>query len=90
MVIIKVLIFLSYVSLHYLAHSAQVSYLLGLAFDLDAHIRFTLLILGCCPGGGPSNFVTLIVHGDIHLSVIMTCVSNLVSIGQLVCCLYVG
>ena len=59
----------------------QVAYLCGLMLNLQPHIRYALLALGCSPGGGPSNIVALILHGDIHISVLMTCVDNFLSIG---------
>jgi sodium/bile acid cotransporter 4 len=59
------------------------TYLAGLAFSLPSALRYALLALGCSPGGGPSNFATLILRGDLDLSVMMTFTSNLLSIGMM-------
>ena len=37
---------------------------------------------GCAPGGGPSNFYTYLFRGDVSLSVTMTLISIVASLGN--------
>uniref|UniRef100_A0A183FFQ5 Na_Ca_ex domain-containing protein n=1 Tax=Heligmosomoides polygyrus TaxID=6339 RepID=A0A183FFQ5_HELPZ len=41
-----------------------------------------LFITGCSPGGGASNFWTLLMDGNVNLSVTMTFISTLASLGK--------
>ena len=59
----------------------QISYLLGLAFNLSPVLCYTLLAIGCCPSSPPTNFIAMLLRGDIALSTVMTLISNLISIG---------
>ena len=70
--------------------SVQIGYVLGLIFDLPSYLHYSLLVLACSPGGGPSNFVTVILNGDIHMSVLMTCFGNLLSIGDIRTCSFLS
>ncbi|PIO70630.1 sodium bile acid symporter family protein [Teladorsagia circumcincta] len=42
-----------------------------------------LFITGCSPGGGASNFWTLLLDGNVNLSVTMTFVSTLASLAKI-------
>ena len=44
-----------------------------------------LFITGCSPGGGASNFWTLLLDGNVNLSVTMTFLSTLASLGIVYC-----
>ena len=39
-----------------------------------------LFVSGCVPGGGASNFWTLLMDGNVHLSITMTFISMIASI----------
>ncbi|KAL1426801.1 hypothetical protein MTO96_018025 [Rhipicephalus appendiculatus] len=60
-----------------------VSYGIGLVLLENALMRFGIFMLGCSPGGNSSNLWTLIFNGDVALSVTMTFVSTIVSIGMM-------
>lgn len=56
------------------------SYLLGLAiFPGQPDMRLGLLFTGVCPAGGASNIWTVILEGNIDMSVTMTAVSTFVA-----------
>lgn len=40
------------------------------------------MISGCAPGGGASNFWTILLDGNVNLSVTMTFFSTLASLGS--------
>ncbi|VDN98188.1 unnamed protein product [Rodentolepis nana] len=44
---------------------------------------FGLLTTGCCPGGGGSNIWTLLLHGDLNLSMTMTFISSVAALGMM-------
>ena len=44
-------------------------------------LQLGLFVTGCCPGGGGSNMWTLILGGNLHLSITMTCVSTIAAFG---------
>ncbi len=46
---------------------------------------FGLLVTGCCPGGGGSNIWTLLLHGDLNLSMTMTFISSVAALGKDLC-----
>jgi len=60
-----------------------ITYVLGRACSLPAHMAFSLFAVGCAPGGGPSNLLTTVVHGDLHMSIIMTFFSTVFAIGMI-------
>ncbi|XP_075528928.1 ileal sodium/bile acid cotransporter-like [Dermacentor variabilis] len=60
-----------------------VSYGMGLLLLENALMRFGIFMLGCSPGGNSSNLWTLIFNGDVALSVTMTFVSTIASIGMM-------
>lgn len=48
----------------------------------SANLQLGLFAIGCAPGGGNSNFWTILLGGNIDLSVTMTFVSNFVALGN--------
>lgn len=60
-----------------------VSYGIGLLLLENALMRFGIFMLGCSPGGNSSNLWTLIFNGDVALSVTMTFVSTIASVGMM-------
>ncbi|KAI9555076.1 hypothetical protein GHT06_017591 [Daphnia sinensis] len=49
----------------------------------DRLMGFGLLVIGVCPGGIASNFWTLLLDGDVNLSITMTFVSSLAAMGMM-------
>jgi solute carrier family 10 (sodium/bile acid cotransporter), member 3/5 len=43
---------------------------------------FGLLVMGVCPGGIGSNFWTLLLDGDVDLSITMTFISSIAALGK--------
>ncbi|CAG0897275.1 unnamed protein product [Darwinula stevensoni] len=60
-----------------------VSYFAGLWFLEDSFSRLGLFVLGCSPGGASSNFFTLLLHGDVDLSITMTTISMIAALGMM-------
>lgn len=60
-----------------------ISYGIGLLLLKDAVQRFGFFLLGCSPGGNSSNLWTLMFDGDVTLSITMTFVSTIASIGMM-------
>jgi sodium/bile acid cotransporter 3/5 len=50
-------------------------------FKLDPPLAFGLFAMGCSPGGAASNIYTHLLDGDVSLSVTMTFVSTICSLG---------
>ena len=48
----------------------------------DSVKGFGLLVMGVCPGGLASNFWTLLLDGDVNLSITMTFVSSIAAMGN--------
>ena len=44
---------------------------------------FGLLVMGVCPGGIGSNFWTLLLDGDVNLSITMTFISTIAALGNI-------
>jgi len=59
------------------------SFLVGYLITDDKLFRLGLFVLGCCPGGTGSNFWTLLLGGDINLSITMTFVSTVAALGMM-------
>lgn len=59
------------------------SFLIGYLYTDDKLFRLGLFVLGCCPGGNGSNFWTLLLGGDINLSIVMTFVSTIAALGMM-------
>ncbi|XP_006786097.1 sodium/bile acid cotransporter-like [Neolamprologus brichardi] len=49
----------------------------------------TVLICGCCPGGTLSNIFSLVMKGDMNLSIVMTTCSNIAALGLMPLLLYI-
>lgn len=72
------------------------AFLLGLWLLSEAtHLRLGLFIFGCSPAGGASNMWTVLLNGNLDLSITMTFVSTLLATGEwnilfyhLHCCLF--
>lgn len=45
------------------------------------NLQFGLFTYGCSPGGGASNFWSILLEGNLDLSVAMTFVSNIAALG---------
>ncbi|XP_042900101.1 sodium-dependent organic anion transporter [Parasteatoda tepidariorum] len=52
-----------------------------LLFD-DVILRLGLFTFGCSPGGGASNMWTVLLNGNLNLSLTMTFISNLAALGM--------
>ena len=53
--------------------------LIAIAFRLDPHIAVGLMIIAACPGGATSNAFSVLVKGDIALSISLTAMSSLLA-----------
>ncbi|XP_028252042.1 sodium/bile acid cotransporter-like [Parambassis ranga] len=49
----------------------------------------TVLICGCCPGGSLSNIFSLVMKGDMNLSIVMTTCSSIAALGLMPLLLYI-
>ncbi|XP_053433752.1 sodium/bile acid cotransporter 4 [Nycticebus coucang] len=65
------------------------AFLLALAFKLDEVAAVAVLLCGCCPGGNLSNLMSLLVDGDMNLSIIMTVSSTLLALVLMPLCLWI-
>ncbi|CAG0924717.1 unnamed protein product, partial [Notodromas monacha] len=54
----------------------------------DTALRLALLVVGCSPGGGASNIWTVLLNGNVNLSVTMTFVSAIVSFASMPAWIY--
>ncbi|XP_041862415.1 sodium/bile acid cotransporter 4 [Melanotaenia boesemani] len=66
-----------------------VAFLLALAFSLNDVAAMAVLLCGCCPGGNLSNIMSLLVHGEMNLSIIMTISSTLLALVLMPLCLWI-
>ncbi|XP_020488288.2 sodium/bile acid cotransporter 4 [Labrus bergylta] len=66
-----------------------VAFLLALAFSLDDVAAMAVLLCGCCPGGNLSNIMSLLVHGEMNLSIVMTISSTLLALVLMPLCLWI-
>ncbi|RWS25211.1 sodium/bile acid cotransporter-like protein [Leptotrombidium deliense] len=66
-----------------------VSYVIGYLLLYEHDIwRLGIFLFGCSPGGNSSNFWTLIFKGDLNLSITMTFISCIASLGMMPLWLY--
>ncbi|KAM9329916.1 sodium/bile acid cotransporter 4 [Gastrophryne carolinensis] len=65
-----------------------VAFLLALIFSLNEVAAIAVLLCGCCPGGNLSNIMSLLVNGDMNLSIIMTTSSTLLALILMPLCLW--
>ncbi|XP_075051492.1 sodium/bile acid cotransporter 4 [Mixophyes fleayi] len=66
-----------------------VAFLLALIFSLNEVAAIAVLLCGCCPGGNLSNIMSLLVNGDMNLSIIMTASSTLLALLLMPLCLWI-
>ncbi|MEE6519730.1 hypothetical protein FKM82_017463 [Ascaphus truei] len=67
----------------------MVAFLLALIFSLNEVAAIAVLLCGCCPGGNLSNIMSLLVNGDMNLSIIMTTSSTLLALLLMPLCLWI-
>lgn len=61
-----------------------ISFLLGyIIFPDQVHFRLGLFFTGVSPGGGMSNIFTVVLNGNINLSIAMTTISNIAALGMM-------
>ncbi|KAF6132896.1 solute carrier family 10 member 4 [Phyllostomus discolor] len=65
------------------------AFLLALVFSLDEVAAVAVLLCGCCPGGNLSNLMSLLVDGDMNLSIIMTISSTLLALVLMPLCVWI-
>uniref|UniRef100_A0A8C4JT30 Sodium/bile acid cotransporter 4 n=1 Tax=Dromaius novaehollandiae TaxID=8790 RepID=A0A8C4JT30_DRONO len=65
------------------------AFLLALLFALDEVAAVAVLLCGSCPGGNLSNLMSLLVDGDMNLSIIMTAASTVLALFLMPLCLWV-
>ncbi|XP_056413670.1 sodium/bile acid cotransporter 4 [Hyla sarda] len=65
------------------------AFLLALIFKLNEVAAIAVLLCGCCPGGNLSNIMSLLVNGDMNLSIIMTTSSTLLALLLMPLCLWI-
>ena len=53
--------------------------LIAILFRLDPHIAIGLMIIAACPGGATSNAFSVLVKGDLALSISLTAMSSLLA-----------
>ncbi|XP_045194746.2 ileal sodium/bile acid cotransporter-like [Mercenaria mercenaria] len=54
-----------------------------LPVDIDRSVALGIFVCGTCPGGGISNIYTYLLDGDVSLSITMTFVSTVTSLGMM-------
>lgn len=55
------------------------AFALAFAFALPAHIAFGMVIIAACPGGALSNAFSVLIDGDLALSIVLTALSSLLA-----------
>ncbi|CDS43509.1 sodium bile acid cotransporter [Echinococcus multilocularis] len=61
----------------------------AMVVPIKSEFGFGLLTTGCCPGGGGSNIWTLLLHGDLNLSMTMTFISSITALGMMPLMLFI-
>ncbi|KAM6912602.1 hepatic sodium/bile acid cotransporter-like [Xenentodon cancila] len=56
---------------------------------MDSIKAVTVLICGCCPGGSLSNIFSLLLKGDMNLSIVMTTCSSIAALGLMPLLLFI-
>ncbi|KAM7532983.1 hypothetical protein Aperf_G00000124578 [Anoplocephala perfoliata] len=62
---------------------------IGMVVPIKPEFGFGLLTTGCCPGGGGSNIWTVLLHGDLNLSMTMTFFSSIFALGMMPLMLFI-
>ncbi|KAK9956405.1 hypothetical protein ABG768_014141 [Culter alburnus] len=65
-----------------------IAFLLALAFSLNDVAAMAVLLCGCCPGGNLSNIMSLLVNGEMNLSIVMTISSTVLALVLMPLCLW--
>ncbi|XP_077077158.1 sodium/bile acid cotransporter 4 [Siphateles boraxobius] len=65
-----------------------IAFLLALAFSLNDVAAMAVLLCGCCPGGNLSNIMSLLVNGEMNLSIVMTISSTILALVLMPLCLW--
>nr|VZI35733.1 unnamed protein product [Spirometra erinaceieuropaei] len=60
----------------------NIAFGIAMVVPIKPEFGFGLLTTGCCPGGGGSNVWTLLLHGDLNLSMTMTFISSIAALGM--------
>lgn len=61
-----------------------IGFLLGyIVFPDQVHFRLGLFFTAVSPGGGMSNIFTVVLNGNINLSIAMTTISNIAALGMM-------
>nr|VZI16017.1 unnamed protein product [Spirometra erinaceieuropaei] len=60
----------------------EIAFGIAMVVPIKPEFGFGLLTTGCCPGGGGSNVWTLLLHGDLNLSMTMTFISSIAALGM--------
>ncbi|XP_023234767.1 solute carrier family 10 member 6-like [Centruroides sculpturatus] len=60
-----------------------IGFLYNIIFQFESSVAAGLLIISCCPGGTVSNMFTYYLDGDVSLSVTMTTISIVASLGMM-------
>ncbi|XP_067142546.1 sodium-dependent organic anion transporter-like, partial [Centruroides vittatus] len=58
-----------------------IGFIYNVIFQFESSLAAGLLIISCCPGGAISNVITYYLDGDVSLSVTMTTISIVASLG---------
>ena len=53
---------------------------LGLLFGLEPVFFIGLVLIACCPGGSSSNVFTMLVRGNVPLSILLTACSSVITL----------
>jgi bile acid:Na+ symporter, BASS family len=54
-----------------------VAFVICLLFALPSHIALGLMVIAACPGGATSNAFSVLIRGDIPLSITLTAISSI-------------
>lgn len=65
-----------------------ISFALATLLFEETYLKLGIFIFGCSPGGGASNMWTVLVNGNLNLSITMTFLSTMLSIGLMPFWLY--
>ena len=57
-----------------------IAFALAWALDLSPVYFMGLVLIACCPGGSSSNVFTMLVKGDVALSIILTACSSIITL----------
>lgn len=60
----------------------QVAYGMAQWLFEEAYLQLGLFTFGCSPGGGASNMWTVLLGGNLNLSIAMTFISTIASLGK--------